>query len=407
MIPLGARGVALTQITAPVVGRVVRSEVPVERRGDYVRILLESNYSEDLEGYAGVIVAPGTSRSPAMFSKAAIQLPDVSHLQSNDIVVMQPTGYVRTVFRAQSKHNALFVTERCNSLCLMCSQPPLNTSDEGRLDQLLSIVRLIPEDLEQLGVTGGEPTLLKGDFVRLVAACRAQLPQTSLHVLSNGRLFYYDRFAGQVGSVGHPNLTFGVPLYADNPAEHDYIVQAQGAFDQTVMGIHNLAKYGVSVEIRVVLHKLTTARLPSLAAYIYRNFPFTSHVAFMGLEMIGLARLHRRELWQDPLDYQEELLGAVKYLSARKLRVSIYNHQLCTLPEETWPFARKSISDWKEEYLPVCDGCAVRQECGGLFASVIRHGALSRGIQPVPVQKGQGSYDPPQSPSPASRALLS
>ena len=32
----------------------------------------------------------------------------------------------------------------------------------------------------------------------------------------------------------------------------------------------------------------------------------------------------------------------------------IYNHQLCLIDRRVWPFAVKSISDWKNEYHPEC-----------------------------------------------------
>ena len=38
----------------------------------------------------------------------------------------------------------------------------------------------------------------------------------------------------------------------------------------------------------------------------------------------------------------------------------IYNHQLCLLDRELWPFAVRSISDWKNEYHPECPKCSVR-----------------------------------------------
>jgi hypothetical protein len=36
-------------------------------------------------------------------------------------------------------------------------------------------------------------------------------------------------------------------------------------------------------------------------------------------------------------------------------------------------FAIASISDWKDAYLPECDGCKLRERCGGLFASNQEH----------------------------------
>ncbi len=32
----------------------------------------------------------------------------------------------------------------------------------------------------------------------------------------------------------------------------------------------------------------------------------------------------------------------------------IYNHQLCLIPRELWPWTVRSISDWKNEYHPEC-----------------------------------------------------
>src|SRR5436853_7891971 len=78
----------------------------------------------------------------------------------------------------------------------------------------------------------------------------------------------------------------------------------------------------------------------------------------------------------DPYDYQDELLEAVEILSLSGLKASIHNHQLCVLDRRLWPFARKSISDWKNIYIDECQPCIVREQCGGLFQSAAkRHSA--------------------------------
>jgi hypothetical protein len=48
---------------------------------------------------------------------------------------------------------------------------------------------------------------------------------------------------------------------------------------------------------------------------------------------------------------------------------SIYNFQLCILPEKLWPFCRKSISDWKNGYMEECVECVRKNECGGFFTT--------------------------------------
>jgi len=142
-----------------------------------------------------------------------------------------------------------------------------------------------------------------------------------------------------------------------------------------------LAAAGIRIEIRVVLHRLTTERLANLAEFIARNLPFVEHVALMGLEMFGFTPKNLDVLWIDPVDYQNEIEAATRVLARAGLHVSIYNHQLCTLPRSLWPFAVKSISDWKNIYLPECTDCGVRDLCGGFFQSAKkRHSAQIRAL---------------------------
>jgi hypothetical protein len=87
----------------------------------------------------------------------------------------------------------------------------------------------------------------------------------------------------------------------------------------------------------------------------------------MGLEYIGYTPHNIEKLWIDPYDYQNELSEAVEFLAGQGMHVSIYNTPLCVLPEKLWPYARKSISDWKNDYLEECQSCSKINECGGLF----------------------------------------
>jgi len=191
-------------------------------------------------------------------------------------------------------------------------------------------------------------------------------------MLTNGRRFYYRSFAAGLAAVDHPNLTLGIPLYSDDATIHDYVVQAKGAFGQTMVGLHNLARFKQRIEVRVVLHRQTYERLPKLAEFIYRNCPFTSHVALMGLELMGYTKTNLKNLWIDPADYQPQLEAAVEVLSSAGMNVSIYNHQLCILSRSLWPYARKAISDFKNIYLEECQDCSVLDLCGGLFKSAER-----------------------------------
>jgi His-Xaa-Ser system radical SAM maturase HxsC len=230
-----------------------------------------------------------------------------------------------------------------------------------------ALIELVDRDAPLLTVTGGEPTLLGDGLVEVLAHSAARLPATDIHVLSNGRTFALPGFAGRFSGI-HPRLSWGVPLYGDHFALHDYIVQRQGAFQETVRGLYALHAARQSVEIRVVLVRPVVERIEAIAHYLYRAFPFASHIALMGLEPTGFAKAHRETLWMDPADFGAALARATHFLARRGMTVSLYNLPLCTLREDVRPFAVKSISDWKQTYHHACDGCALRDRCGGFFA---------------------------------------
>src|SRR5690606_22749896 len=198
---------------------------------------------------------------------------------------------------------------------------------------------------------------------------KTELPETDLHCLTNGRAFAWKSLADKLGKLQLDRLMLGIPLYSDYYKEHDYIVQAKDAFHQTVQGLYHLAAKNQRIEIRIVLQKQSIPRLVKLAKFIYKNLPFVEHVAFMGLEHQGYTPYNIDKLWIDPVYYMEELGEAVEFLSHKQLNVSIYNSQLCLVPEKLWTYSRKSISDWKNIYLNECKDCSVLDECGGLFAS--------------------------------------
>jgi len=241
--------------------------------------------------------------------------------------------------------------------------------DSWVAEEIESVIPFIDPDTPSIGLTGGEPTLLGGQLCRILRLTKTYLPSTAVHILSNGRRFADLNFARAYAEVNHPDLMVGIPIYSDLSTTHDYVVQADGAYDEAIRGILNLKRLKQRVEIRVVIHKQTFSRLPELAEFIARNLTFVDHVALMGLEITGFTRANLPQLWVDPFDYQKELYDAASTLLDSRLNVSIYNHQLCVLDRRLWPIARRSISDWKNEYMPECMGCTEMKTCGGFFAS--------------------------------------
>ena len=305
-----------------------------------------------------------------------------NYFGDGDIIGFQPdTGRFRTLYRRASKHNSILVTDRCNHYCLMCSQPPKDIDDRWILQEIKSALPLVAKETEFICFTGGEPLLEWAEFVEVLALSRDELPNTAIHVLSNGRAFARDDVVAAWAALSHPNLSVGIPVYSAVDHVHDYVVQSRGAFDETVLGILKLKDKAQRVEVRVVLHALTAPRIVETCKWLARNLPFVNHVALMGLENIGFAIANADELWIDPIDYRTELAEGVNVLASARVNVSVYNLQRCVLDRSVWPYAVQSISDWKNGYVEECDRCTEKDRCSGFFTS--GRPRRSRGISPL------------------------
>ena len=333
----------------------------------------------------GTLAVPGTPRRaiPGAPSPVLKLGPELAHLSPGDIIHV-PAGArrVTVLWKNSARHNALLLTEQCDNYCLMCSQPPRERDDSWLFDRAKKVVTLLPASARSVSLTGGEPTLHADALIGLLSHCKQVAPELSVHLLSNGRRFAGPAFARRYATVGLADIMAGIPVYAPEPGLHDFIVQAPGAFDETIHGILNLASLGQAVEIRVVVQRHTVPVLAGLATFITRNLPFVAQVALMGLEMTGLARPNSALVWADPADYQRELAEATGILATAGIPARIYNHQLCVLDQRLWPYAVRSISDWKNDYLDICRSCSVRDTCGGVFTT--SGDRLSQHLRPVP-----------------------
>ncbi|ROR22258.1 His-Xaa-Ser system radical SAM maturase HxsC [Vibrio crassostreae] len=292
---------------------------------------------------------------------------EFSYLSEGDIVQIS-NGRIQVVYRENSNATFLLTTEQCDNFCIMCSQPPKDIDDSHLIEQAMDLIPLLPVNLHELGISGGEPTLTGDNFVHLLERAKAYLPNTGIHVLSNGKNLTH-ALLDKVSRTQHKDLMFGIPLYSHNFSTHDYIVQSQGAFQKTVAGIVNLKQYRQKVEIRVVIQKHNHAHLNGLAHFLVRNLQFIDQVVFMGLEMTGFARGNAKDVWVEPHVYQHELIKAVNTLVRGKIKTRIYNHQLCILDRRLWSYNVASISDWKSTFIDQCASCSVKSLCGGFFTT--------------------------------------
>lgn len=398
MTPLALSGIAAAML-GPQAGarrtllrlRSPRSDGPVDARDAALIRDPADRTAARTAGFAQAVAIGGRAGDSPSFA-AEVRLSDrFGYLADGDVFAIEGKSLrVRVLYRRASRHNAFLVTERCNHYCLMCSQPPKDIDDRWILEEIAECIELVDLRTETIGFTGGEPLLEWQRFVGVLGAMRDRLPETAVHVLTNGRAFASAEVVHAWAGVGHKQLMAGIPIYSAVDAVHDYVVQAQGAFDETVLGILRLKDEGQRVEVRLVVHAVTAPRLRETCAWLARNLPFVDHVALMGLENTGFALANESLLWIDPLDYRDDLTAGVDLLRAAGVPVSIYNLPLCLLNRSVWGVAMRSISDWKNDYLPECAGCAARPRCAGFFST--GRPRISRGISAISSSQTDGMF---------------
>jgi len=282
-----------------------------------------------------------------------------------DVVFADPeNGRVSRWIRATSPHNTLLVTERCDQLCIMCSQPP-KKSHTDLFEHLEAACRLAPQNMV-LGISGGEPLLFKDQLFSLIERTHIARPDLSFHVLTNAQHFA-ETDLNRLRQPALRNVLWGVPLYAADTNLHDEIVGKSGAQDQLLEGLAIMARAGLAIELRTVLLKQNYSPLPALARLVSARLPFIRVWAVMQLERAGFARNRWHDQFIDHSANPGVLVEAVSLASAAGVDVSLYNVPYCTVPAGLRGFLRQSISDWKRTYSTDCLDCSAKTICSGFF----------------------------------------
>lgn len=288
--------------------------------------------------------------------------PDHCH---HDILYVDPERQrAHRWIRADSVHNTLLITERCDQLCLMCSQPPKKYHHD-LFFHFRKAIFLAPQQA-MIGLSGGEPLLFKEQVIDLIRASLRDRPDLSFNVLTNGQHFDESDITA-LQAIPKGQVLWGIPLYASDSETHDEIVQKEGAFEMLLRVFPLLARAGSSIELRTVVMKPNVESLPRLASFIQSKLPFIDVWAIMQLENIGYGRMNWKSLFWDHSINFSHLAEALDMAKARGIEARLYNFPLCTVPDSFRDRAPRTISDWKLRYLSECNNCAARKTCTGFF----------------------------------------
>lgn len=288
-----------------------------------------------------------------------------SHQLSGDVLLVDPgAGRAERLLRSGSAHNTLLVTERCDQLCVMCSQPPKKTHID-RFDHFEKAC-MLAEPGSVIGITGGEPTLYKPRLLDLIEAVLTERADLEFHVLTNGQHFDLADVP-RLRARLYRRVSWGIPLYSHVPATHDFIVGKQGAFDRLHDSFSALMQAGARIELRTVLTSTNLHDLPALSHYVAARLRFVESWSVMQLENIGFAKNRWSDLFVDHAADFTPISRAIDTSLLHGIAIRLFNFPRCTVPPAYRALAPASISDWKRKYPPPCRDCRERDLCSGFF----------------------------------------
>ena len=289
---------------------------------------------------------------------------DPSEMDGDVLLVNPGRGTADRLVRSSSPHNTFLVTERCDQVCVMCSQPP----KEHHVDLFpyFEAAALLAPEGATIGISGGEPTLFKEQLFAFLERVLEKRSDLSFHVLTNGQ--HFDEGDRDVMvSLDQSRILWGIPLYSSNPEIHDRIVGKQGGHEKLLESLGFMCRVGASIELRTVLMQPNAAGIPRLARFIMAMLPFVQTWAVMQAENIGYGRMNWKKLFYDSSAGFDLVGHAIDFVRSRGMDARLYNFPLCTVPDSYRNLAPATISDWKRAYRKECDGCSLRTRCGGFF----------------------------------------
>ena len=180
-----------------ILGRITIKKRNVFSRKDY--ILVAEDLSNVPSGYSAAI----TNNLIAGNGYACVVgKQELCNFHEGDVVLITNKGEIIFLYEINSLHNAIFATERCNHRCIMCPQPPIE-SETDKTPFNLKLISLMDKNTRELGITGGEPTLIGDELFDLIRQIQKYQPRAAISLLTNGVKFADKSYAMKLAMCKH------------------------------------------------------------------------------------------------------------------------------------------------------------------------------------------------------------
>lgn len=191
-----------------ILGRVTLDGKNVFNRSKYI---LVTNSDDIPRGYKAVISTHGLQDN---VSTPYIQVGNISDFNDGDVINISTDGKICFLYEITSASNAIFATARCNHRCIMCPQPPI-LQEKDRTDFNLDLIKLFDKNTHEVGITGGEPTMIGDRLFEIIHQIKKSCPKAAISILSNGVKFADIDYAAKLAACNHHDLQIDIPIFSD------------------------------------------------------------------------------------------------------------------------------------------------------------------------------------------------
>ena len=254
-------------------------------------------------------------------------------------------------------------------------------ADEPDVEQILAAARQA-DATAPLYLAGGEPTLRR-DIFALIDTLSTALPERELVLLTNGRIFFYERSCAALAATGAARLTVEVWMTATRRDVHERIVEVAESLDQADRGLQNLLARGLRARVRMLVGRQNHTQLHEVAASLGDRYGQLEHVVWDVATLAGAGELAA------PLDEVASYLETALTLQRRRrIAATVDGLPACLLRAEQRALLGGAL---RGAYRDVCGSCSARPNCPGLPAAVLDDPSLR--IAPVGPPGDAAAYD--------------
>ena len=273
-------------------------------------------------------------------------------------------------------HIEIPIWNKCNNNCVMCTNTiEMRRDTSFNYDSVITFLEkeikknnsLVPESI---GLTGGETTICP-DFFRIINYIRNKFPETTIRLLTNGRMFAYSSFRKKC--LAFKKIDFIIPLHGYDAKSHDQITQSPGSFNQTSEGLKKLLaekRTDQKIEIRIIATRLNLKIIPKILELIEKRFFGVDRVVLIFLEFEGKAEVNKNRVG---ITYQQIqlILEQIKKYPRIFKDFRLYHFPLCVLEPDLWPNVWRTLPKEEITFLPECQRCLLKKYCLGLHKSYL------------------------------------